>query len=425
MSKKKQSNGNAGPSRKYDYIGVESDFYSSASPSEQPLYQERHETSMRHVRKTGRHQAVQGHRKENIDPREKMALLAILKAMILLVLLIIFFFVLWKGTGIYEESLLLKHQEQHETSPVMEEMTLAENVGIENQDSRKQFAERVEMWKEASRLVRSADPLVQRNNYDLAIERCQQALKINPVHMGALEHLGELYFEKGMYIEAANSYIRLLSMDPSRSELKVRLIRVLDARGDADAVVFLARWFLEENEYDEEVGRSLANALFMNEQFEDAIAAYERVLNSTPSDTASLEKTTDAYMYLERYEEALETLELLRVQNYRNQAYYQKMAVCHAQLGHAYETVQTLGKAAHLFGQSVVIGWVQDPRLDPVREDRQFQVFADRVGGEEFRKWLEKVARSMEADKNPTVAPQLSLPKQDGLKAEILTSPQQ
>ncbi|MDZ8117884.1 tetratricopeptide repeat protein [Pontiella agarivorans] len=425
MSKKKQSNGNAGPSRKYDYLGVESDFYSSGSPSEQPLYQQRHETSMKHVRKTGRHQAVQGRRKETVDPREKMALAAVLKSMIVLVLLVIFFFLLWKSVSIYEESMFLKHQQPPEASPVMQQLELVEDFDLEKVDSRDLFAERVEMWKEATRLVRSSDALVKRDNYDLAIERCQQALEINPAHMGALEHLGELYFEKGLYIEAVNSYIRLLSVNPTRSDLKIKLIRVLDARGDAGAVVFLARWYLEENEYNEEVGRSLANALFVNEAFEEAIVAYERVLNVTPGDTASLEKMADAYMFLGTYEQALETLELLRAQNYRDQAYYQKIAVCHAQLGHGYETVQTLGKAAHLFGQPVVIGWVQDPRLDPVREDRQFQVFAERVGGEEFRKWLEKVARSMEHGQEQTVTPQLSLPKQDGLKADLLTPKQQ
>lgn len=416
MKKKKHSNGGAG----HDHIGAESDFYSAGSPSEQPLYQERHETSMRHVRKTARHQAVQGRRKEGVDPREKMALVAILKSMILVLLLVIAFFLLWKGINIYEQSVFLKNQEKFEASPVLQKMELVEDFKIEDRESRELFAERVEIWKETARLVNSSDALVKRSNYDLAIERCQQALKLNPAHMGALERLGELYFMKGMNVEAINSYIRLLSVDPSRDDLKIELIKVLDAHEDANAVVFMGRWYLEENEYSEDVGRSLANALFTQEEYEQAIEAYERVMIYNPKDVGSLEKMADAYMFLDDYQSALNTLERLREQNYRDQQYYHKIAVCYAQLEMGLETVQTLGKAAHLFGQPVVVGWVQDPRLDPVREDRTFQAFADRVGGEEFRKWLEKVANSMDGEKEAGVEPQLTLPKNEGLQADLL-----
>jgi tetratricopeptide (TPR) repeat protein len=145
------------------------------------------------------------------------------------------------------------------------------------------------------------------------------------------------------------------------------------------------------------------------------------VLKDAPSDVAAREKLSQSYIYLEQWELALESLEKLREQNYRDPVYYHDMAICHAQLGHSQETVQTLGKAAHLFGQNVVMGWVQDPQLDPIREDRTFQAFAERIGGEEFRKWLEKVAQSMEAEERQDVTPQLKLPSQGSLDQELLS----
>jgi len=125
-------------------------------------------------------------------------------------------------------------------------------------------------------------------------------------------------------------------------------------------------------------------------------------------------------MILKEYGKALEVLERLREFNYREQRYYRKIVVCNAQMGRSLETVQTLGKAAHLFGQNVVIGWIQDPMLDPVREDRTFQAFADRVGGEEFRKWLEKVAKAMDGNEEEDIAPQLNLPEQQRPDATLL-----
>ena len=423
MKKKKQSKDEPRPSTGYDHIGSESDFY-AGSPAEQPLFQDRHHTTINSVRKTGRHQGVSGRRKVEVDPREKMALIAILKSMILIILLVIAFFLLWKGIKIYEESVFQKTHGDQDVNPVLKELVLVEDFDIENQDSREMFAERVDVWRESTRLVRSAEGLIQRNNYDQAISRCQDALRLNPTHHKALETLGELYFMKGLYVESINSYIRLLSVDPARVDLKRQLIKVLDAHEDSNAVIFMARWYQDEHEYSGEVQRYLANALFHKEEFPEAVEEYRRVLIDDPDDLESLEKMADAYIYIEDYANALTTLEKLQAKNYRDQLYYRKIAICHAQLGQSSETVQTLGKAAHLFGQQVVIGWVQDPRLDPIREDRTFQAFADRVGGEEFRKWLEKVAQSMEGEQGDGIDPQLSLPKQDSLKSDLLKANQ-
>jgi tetratricopeptide (TPR) repeat protein len=419
MRKKRKNKSSDRGSGGFEHIPASADFY-TGSPSEQPLYQDRQVSDARRVRKTGRHQAVAGRRKENIDPREKMALVAILKSSIMILLLVIAFFMLRKGIKLYEEKVWMDTQGTREESPVLREVVLVEEFDIQDQDAREKFAERIEIWKQAERMVRSADGFLQRNNFDQAIERCQDALRLDPAHMGALDRLGNLYYQKGMYVEAINSYIRLLSVDPSREELQERLIQSLDAHEDADAVVYMSRWYLERNNYDEDVQRFLANALFTKGEYAEAADAYDRVLKDSPKDVLALEQQAKAYMLLEQYDKALFSLELLRETNYRDQSYYRKIAVCNAQLGKSTETVQTLGKAAHLFGQNVVMGWIQDPKLDPVREDRTFQAFAYRVGGEEFRKWLEQVAKTMEGEERKDVSPQLKLPDQDTLDQDML-----
>ncbi|MEN7973405.1 MAG: hypothetical protein ABFR47_06185, partial [Verrucomicrobiota bacterium] len=156
----------------FDHASSSADFY-SASPSEKPLDADGRGSAANRVRRTARHQAVEGYKVQKIDPRERLALLAILKSAIILVLLSVAFFFLWKGIKLYEESIWLDHVEAPEKSPVLQEITLGEEFDIQDEKLREQFVTRIELWKEADRFVRSADALMQHNNYDQAIEKCQ------------------------------------------------------------------------------------------------------------------------------------------------------------------------------------------------------------------------------------------------------------
>ena len=417
--KKNQKKSTNNASGGFNQLPSNSDFYTGA-PEEKALYQHRSSAENHRVQQTGRHKVAAGRRKATVDPREQMALLAILKMGALILFLLIAFFVLWKGIKLYEENIYIEKQPLSEVSPLLQEVALIEEFDIQNQGARDLFAERVEQWKEADRLVRSSDAFLKRNNYDHAVARCQDALRIDPSHMGALERLGELYFAKELHVEAINSYMRLLSVDPSRSDLQKKLIQSLDARGDSKAVIYLTRWYFEKNHHDSEVQRYLANALFVQEKYKDSIVEYNRVLADFPRDARALETQAKAYIYLEQYEKALDPLVKLREIEHENRTCYKLIIECHAQLGNVEETVQMLGLSAHLFGQNTVVGWIRDPLLDPVREERSFQVFADRVGGEEFRKWLEKVAKTMDGDHRKDIDPQLMKPDRSGLDAELL-----
>jgi len=404
----------------FDRRSSASDFYST-SPEERPLNDEGRTSDARRVRKTERHQAIEGRRAERMDPREKLALVAILKSGIILILLLIGFFMLWKGIGLYEESIFLENDIALEKSPVLQEVAPLEDFDLQDQDARDQFGERIERWKEADRLVRSADALLQHNIYDQAIEQCQDALRKDPSHRGALERLGVLYYAQENYVEAVNAYIRLLSVDPSEIKTQKLLIQSLDALNDYRAVKYMSEWYLDQNLHDSDVQRYLANSLYAQEEYEAAIEAYERVLLGVPSDFDALEAQTSARMQLQQYEQALLSLEKLREYDHGNPSHYKNIVICNAQLQRGRETAQALGRAAHLFGEKIIIGWLQDPQLDPVREDRAFQAFADRVGGEEFRLWLEKMAATMDAPtKEQEIGPQLEMPESEFRDDELL-----
>ncbi len=404
----------------FPHISSNSDFY-SASSSERPLSDHDAPSDSHSVRETDRHQAAL-RRPEKMDPREKLALMAILKSAVLILSLVVAFFLLRKGIGIYEENVWLDHAAAPEKSPLLQEVDLAEDFDIQDQDSREQFAERIELWKEAERLMRSADALLQRNIYDQAIEQCQNALRLDPAHIGALDRLARLYYTKGNYVEAINAYIRLLSVDPSRKKVQKGLIEALDAFGDHDAVKSMAEWYLEANTYDVDVQRYLANALYAREDFVAAAEAYGKVLREFPRDVQTLEKQVDAYLQVQQYEKALVPLNTLLENNFRNPVYHKKTAICQAQLQQGYETVQTLGRAAQVFGAQMLMGFIQDPQFDPVREDRAFQAFVDRVGGKEFRQGIEEMARRAEVseEERTGIDPLLEMPASEGQDEALL-----
>ncbi len=211
-----------------------------------------------------------------------------------------------------------------------------------------------------------------------------------------------------------------MSVDPSHKEIQKKLIQVLDAYGDNKAVEYMAGWYFDQNLYDPDVQRYLAHALYKGEEFDKAVEAYGRVRRDSPDDAVAMEQQVAACIQIKRYEKALELLDVLQQKDYRNPIYYKQIIICNAQLKRSKETVYALGRAAQLFDEKMVLGLLQNPQLDPVREDPAFRGFADRVGGEEFRVWLEKMAKGIKGGNQNLPEFQLNVPNVEREDSELL-----
>lgn len=397
MRKQKHTNGSNHAPNGNEYLSTQFDFYTGA-PTERPLYQDHPNVDSRREARTERHQSETEFHKENADPRDKMALLAMLKLVIMILILVIALFMLWHGVAIYEDKIVADNQAFAENMPLMNSMDPSSDISMNGLGANDILVEQLKAWEDTERLMRSVDGLLHHNNYDQAIARCQQALQLDPLHMGAMDRLGHLYTKLGRHGEAINIYIRLLLIDPSNKGYQKELVKSLAQHGDAVVVVATARWYLDQNSYDEEIQRYMADAQYILGHFNEAATAYERVLKDSPKDALALENKAMSYMHLEMFDKALDAWKQLSEINYRDPDCYKQIAICNAQLENGRETVQTLGVAAHLFGQDIVLVWMQDPMLDPVRQDRHFQVFSERIGSKEFQKWLDTVANVLEEE---------------------------
>jgi hypothetical protein len=130
------------PAGGFDHVSSSSEFYSS-SPGERPLSDDKAPSDAYTVGKTGRHEARSGRGEAKMDPREKLALMAILKSVILILSLLIAFVLLWRGIKLYEESIWIENAEEAPVSPVLQAVELVADFNIEDQDAREQFARRI------------------------------------------------------------------------------------------------------------------------------------------------------------------------------------------------------------------------------------------------------------------------------------------
>jgi tetratricopeptide (TPR) repeat protein len=408
--KKKMGVASAAAKRGARYEANETaDLYASNQRSEKPLYQDATSSKMAgSMHRTTRHYSSK--RDVVVDERDKSALIFILKLSIVALLLLVLLVVIWKGIGLYEKNMLLEAKKVMEGDQRLDLVLGTETFDIEAASKSGLFSERVKNWQEVERMVRSADAFILRNLYDQAIVRCTDALKLDPLHSGALSRLAQLHYDLGNYQDAVNVYVKLLSIEPSKVEVQEKLIRSLEAYGDYDGVRQMAEWYLESNRFDPDVQRMLANARFKEEDYEGAIEAYEKSLQAG-EDVEALHKMAAAQMMTLRYSDALASYEKLRRIEYDNPDYHFNVAVCRAQLKLPNETVNALGRAVQVFGTGTVVSWIEDPRLDAVREERAFQIFTDRLAGEEFRIRQEQLARRMSKErqeqvKTPTLRPE-------------------
>ena len=403
--------------------GGGSDFYESAT-GDQPLYQ-RHQTSNQGAtRVTARHVNQRGKRKENADHRDKMALLGILKAAVLLVALVITFVLLKFGITMYEdkrEREELQRELAESKGSASSSLSALPDLQNPGEDGDVPILQVVGDCEAAEILLRAADGFLLRDNFDAAMEKCKAALVVDPVHMRALEMMGRLYYEKGQYSESMGAYLHLIRIEPEREDLQLSLLRALDGLDNPDTTIKVAEWYLERHEYSHEVQKYLAYALLEKERYEDALDAFSRLLKDTPKDAEYLTRKSNILMHQQRYDDALVSLLQLKKVSAHDAGCYRNLAICYAQQENAYEAQDILGQSAHLFGPQPVVAWVQDPLMDPIRGDRGFQSFVERIGGAKFREYLEEIARKAEVEQKISISEGLNdMPDEKAITPDLL-----
>lgn len=388
---------------------VSSDFYGSGS-SETPLHIEAGRPKGS-TRKTTRHRSVTGKRKENADQRDQRALVAILKWSVLLGVLLIALIVTKFSLSSVEEKraeAALSGAQQGGVVNVM--ITGRDPLEMEQPVGKESMETMVGACENAERLLSTADNFLLHGDVDSAVEKCLEVLKINPVHAETLERLGELYFRQGKYAASANMYAYLVQTVPEREELQQNLLRSLAALGELDSVIQVADWYQKNNEYNHDVQNYIAQAYYKREHYEEALTAYDRLLQEKPKDVGFMELRSEILMRLERYDDALVALEQLQSVVGRDPYNCRAVVICNAQLGKAIEAVDALWDSFAFFDFNTVVSWVEDPLLDPIRSDQGFKSFNEDIRSEGVQQQIASVRARIREQEAGSISIEIGLP---------------
>jgi len=379
---------------KYSIEEINTDFY-KANPAENSLTGEKRDNTPLHrnAPTTMRHKDVKKVKKQTIDIRDKKALEAILRFSVLALLLLIILVLLMKGIGLYEKQMVLDNEKKirelekssNENIAFSHDFNLSKDIDV------KTFIQHVKDREKGEQILLSAKALTRENIFDKAIVQYQAVLKIIPSHMIALEQLGDLYTqqESSDYIKAINIYQHLLDITPKNTKIKEKLIKALSHTDKTAATIFMSKQYLDSHLYNPDIQEILANAYYTDAKYKDAITAYKRILQADPENRSALEFISAAHVQLKEFNHALTYLNKLIKRFSRNETYYLQISLCHAQIKNGKESVQTLSRAAQIFDKTLVLRWIQDPLFDPIRNDRDFTMFVDRIAGIETRKKME------------------------------------
>jgi len=291
-----------------------------------------------------------------------------------------------------------KEQQQWEiNAELMEKVPGVSSILPEEMDGKtsinKEFlAERISRWEKTERHLRAADALDRRGIEGDAILHLEQALETSPDSREALWTLAELYISSGNRTAAIPLCVRLLDQDSTQWEVKLLLLRALQAGEETEMSVLLSDQMLRQQPGDLGVLEMAAYAHAAEGNTDVALGLYKRILEDDPEHLLALEGIGYIYQWREEWIKAIPYyLELLKFDP--RAEHYLALARCYAQQDDAGKTVIFLGQAAGLYGGTTVSSWLSNPELDPVRETADFRSFVDRIVGEQTRAEIEALRR--------------------------------
>ena len=352
--------------------------------------------------------------------RDLSALIYILRLLIICILILAGFFLLIKGVALYEERMSLEKKSQ--TLPVVMMETRIPTTQLDLDNTSLFFEKQCNEWQQEVQETRSIKELLKRDNYELALDKCNQMLIKNPANEVVLKLITDIYIGMGRYVEAINSTIRLLNIDNSNDHLKVKLIQSVFAHDDHVAVLQLTDWYYRNANFNPDVHLLLLDSQIELGKYEEAVITADRLLNSDVDVLHIYNQKIIALTNLEKYKEALDIYDNVYEQRYRDPSFYREYAICFVKLDDIKKSVEVLGKAVNIFGREVVLSWLAAPEYDVQRDDIFFNTFVVRVGGQAVAEQMRNVMVERREQVVKTPDELLNKPQENVLLRELKDS---
>ena len=128
------------------------------------------------------------------------------------------------------------------------------------------------------------DDLLQLGRGQEAIPPVQQLVALHPERVGLGVELGRLQLQVGQMEEGVKTFKNLYESHPTRTDVLKALVEAELATGDTQGAIALLEAKLDRGDRWVDTSLLLATAYERGDRFEDAMAVYDRLLDSDPED---------------------------------------------------------------------------------------------------------------------------------------------
>ncbi len=238
----------------------------------------------------------------------------------------------------------------------------------------------VSIWREAQVAYDRALTDMGRGDAAAAIGRIRAAIGEAPEHIGLQLLLADMLIEQKEFEEARDVLVRVLQAAPERTPARVKLASVLHQLKRYEAALEIAAWIMETEPYLEEANQLAATAYMQIGRVDSAVPHWRRLVALNRDNIMAQNNLAVAYSRLGDYDKAITLFRDVLAADNSNSITYYNLAVCYAQKGDAVHAVDTLARAADVFGESFVSAWFRSRDFDAIRDEQIFETFEQEIG---------------------------------------------
>jgi len=146
-------------------------------------------------------------------------------------------------------------------------------------------------------------------NYDAALADVKKASELAPNNIEFLQATGDISLAKGDYPGSIEAYRKVIAKEPSRSNLYIEIARASAKMGDVQGQVAAAEEAVKRP--SPALGEAyllLAQGYQKQRKFDEAIAAYQKVVAARPDEYDAYRNLAELLRNQNRFTEAIETL---------------------------------------------------------------------------------------------------------------------
>ncbi|HKP70093.1 MAG TPA: tetratricopeptide repeat protein [Pyrinomonadaceae bacterium] len=151
-------------------------------------------------------------------------------------------------------------------------------------------------------------------NYDAALADIQKGLALDPNSTEFLQGLGDISFAKNNFADAADAYKKVADKNPNTAaDLYYLIARSKSNLGDTEGQIVAAEEAVKRGtQYLGEAHTLIADGYWKQKKYDEAIAAYQKVIATKPNTYSAYENLAELYRDQNKFNEGIEVLRKAR-----------------------------------------------------------------------------------------------------------------